>query len=267
MDIYTLIGYILAAGVGITLGLFGGGGSILTVPILTYLMGIDAPEAIAASLIIVGITSAVSLIAHQRAKQVLWKIGLIFGVAGMMGAFFGGLLGGYLPAPVLMLLLAVMMVTTAIFMIRKRPIKAGDRLENTIDQHGEPLHTELPYIRIIIDGVLVGFATGIVGAGGGFLIVPALTLLAGIPMAQAVGTSLLIIVMKSVAGAGGYLLTVQIDWPLVAIFSSIAIIGAFFGSRLAHRISDTKLRVGFGYFVVAVGILIAVQETFRILQS
>lgn len=171
MEIGIVAGLLLAVLVGLSLGLLGGGGSILAVPILTYVVGMAPREAIAASLFIVGVTSAVSVLGHARAGRVRWKTGAIFGVAGMVGAFVGGLVGGYVPGTVLMILFAVMMAATATAMIRARR-KPGDGGGST----------ELPLVRVIGDGFLVGIATGLVGAGGGFLIVPALNLLGGLPI-------------------------------------------------------------------------------------
>jgi uncharacterized protein len=251
MEIGFVIALLLAVLVGVALGLMGGGGSILTVPILTYVLGMGPKEAIAASLFIVGLTSAVSVFSHARAGRVRWKTGLIFGAAGMAGAFLGGILGGYIPGPVLMVLFAVMMIATATAMIRGRKKKA--------EVPGEP-QRKMPILRILLDGFLVGLATGLVGAGGGFLIVPALNLLGGLPMAVAVGTSLLVIAMKSFAGLSGYLLSVQIDWPVVLAFTATAIAGSFIGSALAGKIPETALRKGFGVFVLVVGGFVIYQE-------
>ncbi|MEV1128643.1 sulfite exporter TauE/SafE family protein [Agromyces sp. NPDC049794] len=250
MEIGLVIALLLAVLVGVALGLMGGGGSILTVPILTYVLGMGPKEAIAASLFIVGVTSAVSVFSHARAGRVRWKTGLIFGAAGMAGAFLGGILGGYIPGPVLMVLFAIMMIATAAAMIRGR---------RKADVPGHPQRT-MPILRILLDGFLVGIATGLVGAGGGFLIVPALNLLGGLPMAAAVGSSLLVIAMKSFAGLSGYLLSVQIDWPVVLAFTATAIAGSFIGSALAGRIPETALRKGFGIFVLVVGAFVVYQE-------
>lgn len=243
-------GLALAALVGISLGLLGGGGSILTVPILTYVIGLDPREAIAASLFIVGVTSAVGTVTHARGGRVRWRVGVIFGAASMAGAFLGGFAGGHVPGPVLMILFAIMMVWAATAMLRGRKKPASARRSSG----------PLPLVRIIADGLAVGVATGLVGAGGGFLVVPALNLLGGLPMAVAVGTSLLVIAMKSVAGLGGYLLSVQFNGPLVAAFTAIAVAGSFAGSALAGKVPERSLRRGFGYFVLAMGAIVLVQE-------
>ena len=249
MEPSVIVALLLAVLVGISLGLLGGGGSILTVPILTYVLGMDPQEAIAASLFIVGTTSAVSVVSHGRAGRVRWRMGLVFGAAGMVGAFTGGFVGGFIPGAVLMLLFAVMMVATATAMIRGGKQPAESEAPKT-----------RPLVRIIIDGFAVGIATGLVGAGGGFLVVPALTLLGGLPVAVAIGTSLLVIAMKSYAGLAGYLFTVQIQWPIVLAFTAIAIAGSFVGTMLAGRIPEKALRKGFGIFVLVMGVVVLSQE-------
>lgn len=257
MEFTLVITLALAVLVGVSLGLLGGGGSILTVPILTYVLGMPPKEAIAASLFVVGTTAIVSVISHARAGRVAWRTGIIFGLAGMTGAFVGGLLGGYIPGAILMLLFAAMMVATAVAMIRGRKKGGGEGAERG----------HLPIVRILLDGFAVGLVTGLVGAGGGFLIVPALVLLGGLPMALAVGTSLLIIAMKSFAGLGGYLLTVQLDWPVVLGVTAAAIVGSFIGARLVGIVPEKALRQGFGWFVLAMGAFILFQEVPPIIQS
>ena len=240
---------LLSVVIGLSLGLLGGGGSILTVPTLTYVAGLDAKEAIAASLFVVGATSAASSIAHARKGRVKWRTGLVFGAAGMGGAFAGGLLGGHIPGTILMIAFALMMVATSLAMIRGRKNK-------TAATH----NSELPVFKVIIEGLIVGLVTGLVGAGGGFLVVPALALLGGLSMPVAVGTSLVVIAMKSFAGLGGYLTTVSLDWGLVAGVTATAIVGSVIGSRLAGRIPEAALRKGFGIFVLAMGVFVLVQE-------
>ena len=246
-----VIALALAALVGVSLGLLGGGGSILTVPILTYVLGMPPREAIAASLFIVGATSAGSMIGHAKAHRVRWKTGLLFGVAGMVGAFAGGILGGIIPGAILMVLFALIAAIVALVFVRRAQNQAP---ESTDAEHKPAL------ARILLDGFLVGIATGLVGAGGGFLIVPALNLLGGLPMAIAVGTSLLVITMKSFAGLGGYLFSVQLNWPIVLAFTATAIAGSFAGVALAGRVPERALRKGFGIFVLVMGAFVLVQE-------
>jgi uncharacterized membrane protein YfcA len=238
----------LAVLIGVALGLLGGGGSILAVPLLVYVAGLDPKEAIATSLLVVGTTSAVALLPHARAGRVRWRTGLLFGVAGMAGAYAGGRLAAFLPGELLLGAFALMMVATAVAMIRGRRTPTGD---------GQRRH---PVPRIVLDGLVVGLVTGLVGAGGGFLIVPALVLLAGLPMPVAVGTSLLVIAMKSAAGLAGYLTSVQIDWPLALAVTAAAVVGSLVGSRLTGLVPPDTLRKAFGWFVVAMGLLILLQQ-------
>ncbi|SDI78424.1 hypothetical protein SAMN04488693_12319 [Arthrobacter subterraneus] len=250
MSVVLLATVLLSVVIGLSLGLLGGGGSILTVPILTYVAGLDAKEAIAASLFVVGVTSAVSAIDHARKGRVKWRTGLIFGAAGMAGAFGGGLLGGHIPGTILMIAFALMMVATSIAMIR------GRKNKTTATTHDG----ELPIVKVIVEGLIVGLVTGLVGAGGGFLVVPALALLGGLSMPIAVGTSLVVIAMKSFAGLAGYLTTVTLDWGLVAAVTAAAVLGSLIGSRLAGRIPEAALRKGFGIFVLVMGVFVLVQE-------
>ncbi|MFV2198638.1 sulfite exporter TauE/SafE family protein [Nocardiopsis sp. LOL_012] len=252
MDLYLILVVGLAVVVGLSLGLLGGGGSILMVPLLAYVAGMAPEEAIAASLLIVGTTSLISVFTHARRGSVRWRTGLVFGAAGMAGAFLGGLAGGRIPGTVLMVAFALMMVATAVAMIRGRgKTQAGG---------DEARGTDLPLGRIVFDGLAVGAVTGLVGAGGGFLVVPALALLGGLGMPAAVGTSLLVIAMKSFAGLGGYMTAVSLDWPLVGAVTVAAVAGSFLGAPLTPRIPEAALRKGFGFFVLAMGVLVLTQE-------
>ncbi|WP_338089895.1 TSUP family transporter [Nonomuraea basaltis] len=236
--------------VGLTLGLFGGGGSILTVPLLVYLAGVPAKAAIAMSLFVVGATSMVSAIGHARAGRIRWRTGVVFGLAGMAGAYGGGLLGPHLPATVLLAGFALMMLATAVAMIRGRktaePAPSGAK--------------ELPILLVITEGAIVGLVTGLVGAGGGFLVVPALVLLGGMPMSAAVATSLIVIAMKSFAGLAGYLQSVQVDWSIALPVTAAAIAGGLLGGHLAGRIRAERLRTAFGWFVLVMGVFLLVQQ-------
>lgn len=240
---------LLSVVIGLSLGLLGGGGSILTVPILVYVAGLDAKTAIATSLFVVGATSAVAALSHARGGRVRWRTGLVFGLAGMVGAFTGGMLGGHLPGDLLLLAFALMMVATSIAMLR------GRRTADT-----SVAHRELPLLRVLFDGAVVGLVTGLVGAGGGFLVVPALALLGGLPMSVAVGTSLVVIAMKSFAGLAGYLSTVHLDWGLTLGVTAAAVVGTLIGGRLVGRIPEAALRKAFGWFVLAMGAFVLVQQ-------
>lgn len=239
----------LAALVGVLLGLLGGGGSVLAVPLLVYVGGLEPGPAVATSLFVVGTTSLAGVLPHARAGRVRWRSGLVFGAAGMTGAYLGGRLAAYVPGAVLLGAFAVMMIGTALAMIRGRrsPAPAGTA-------------TRRPWPRIAGTGFLVGAATGFVGAGGGFLIVPALALLAGLPMTSAIGTSLLVIVLQSTAGLAGHLAGVTIDWRLAIGVTASAIVGSLVGSRFTGRIGPEQLRRGFGWFVLGMGVLVLTQQ-------
>jgi hypothetical protein len=240
---------VLAVFVGISLGLLGGGGSILTVPLLAYVAGMDAKQAIATSLLVVGTTSAVAAVSHARAGRVQWRTGLVFGVAGMAGAYGGGLLARFIPGSVLLIGFAVMMIATAIAMLRGRkevrPVEPGHRI---------------PVPKVIVEGLVVGLVTGLVGAGGGFLVVPALALLGGLPMPIAVGTSLVVIAMKSFAGFAGYLSSVSIDWKVAGMVTAAAVVGALVGARLTALVNPDSLRKTFGWFVLLMSSVILFEE-------
>ncbi|MFL4492908.1 sulfite exporter TauE/SafE family protein [Streptomyces sp. VTCC 41912] len=245
MSVLTLAASLL---IGVFLGVLGGGGSMLTVPILVYLAGQHTQQAIAASLFVVGVTSLAGLTSHARAGRVRWRTGTLFGLAGMAGAYAGGRVAGYIPDTVLLVAFALMMLATAAAMLR------GPRTTS------KQARGELPLRRLLLQGSLVGVVTGLLGAGGGFLIVPALALLAGLPMASAVGTSLLVIAMNSFAGLAGHLSDAHLDWSLTLAVTAAAVLGSLIGGRLAGRIPQRALRTGFGWFVVAMGVFVLGQQ-------
>lgn len=242
---------IIAAGavIGLLLGLTGGGGSILTVPLLVYIVGLDAKVAIATSLLVVGTASLAALAPHSRAGNVYWKTGLVFGAAGMAGAYSGGRLAQYLSDALLLLLFAGVMFASGFAMLRRRCPPAAAAGGSSRQWH-----------KVVADGFVVGIVTGLVGAGGGFLVVPALALLGGLPMHAAIGTSLLVIAMKSFAGLAGYIAHVPVDTTAAAVVGACAVSGTFLGSRLARVLSGAQLQRGFGLFVLVVAsILVAVE--------
>lgn len=245
MLILTLAAAVL---IGVALGVLGGGGSILTVPILVYLAGLDAKHAIAMSLFVVGVTSVVGAIPHARAGRVRWRTALLFGATAMAGAYGGGRLAAFIPGGWLLTGFGVMMLATAVAMLRERRDRPADA------------HRELPVPLVVAEGIVVGAVTGLVGAGGGFLVVPALVLLGGLPMAVAVGTSLVVIAMKSFAALAGYLSAVQIDWGLALAVTAAAVAGGVVGGRLAGRVPDHVLRQSFGWFVVVMGAFVLTQQ-------
>jgi uncharacterized membrane protein YfcA len=234
----------LSVVMGLALGLLGGGGSILTVPILVYALGLPAKEAIATSLLVVGVTSAVAAASHARAGRVRWRTALAFGSAAMAGAFAGGRLASFISPETLLALFGGVMLATAVAMLR--PLRVA---------RGEPR-----LARIVLDGLVVGGVTGLVGAGGGFLVTPALVLFGGLPMPIAVGTSLAVIAMKSLAGLAGYLGHVRIDLSLASVVTLAAVGGSLVGARLSSRISAASLRRGFALFVIAMALFVLAAQ-------
>jgi uncharacterized membrane protein YfcA len=260
-----ILGYLGAAIMGLTLGLIGGGGSILTVPILVYLFHINPILATAYSLFIVGLTSLIGSVSHIRMGNIHWKTAVVFGIPSILAVYFTRWaivpaipqeilsLGGFVVTKSLLLLLlfAVLMVAASISMIRKAKPRAVS---------GE---LRFNYPLILVEGLVVGVVTGLVGAGGGFLIIPALVLLANLPMKQAVGTSLIIIAAKSLIGFLGDMgAETVIDWRFLLVFSAIATAGILSGSLLSKRIDEAKLKPAFGWFVLVMGLYIIAKELF-----
>lgn len=247
------LGLALALVMGVIVGSLGGGGSILSVPILVYAFGLEAKRAIATSLLVVGTTSLVALIQHARHGRVLWRKGLLFGAFAMVGAFGGGRAATFVPGWLLLMLFAGMMVVTAVAMLRDE----GDE-EGKGDEPKASSHEALP--KVAAEGLLVGAFTGLVGAGGGFLVVPALVLFGGVPMHAAIGTSLLVIAMKSFAGLGGYLGHVSIDPMLAAGVALVAVTGAVIGASISSRAPEGVLRRTFAWLVLGMGGFMLYQE-------
>jgi hypothetical protein len=249
------IGLLLSVAIGISLGFFGGGGSILTVPLLVYVFGQEPKVAIASSLLIVAIASLAAALQHWRAGNLQPRAGLVFGAAGMTGAFLGGQAGSRMDGGVLLLLFASIMVLTALAMWRGRraPAKVDGARASTW--------------KLVLQGLTVGCFTGLVGAGGGFLIVPALVLWAGLSMPAAVGTSLFVIVMNSLAGFLGYIAHVPVDYGLVAAVAAAAIGGSFVGARLTRLVEPGSLRRVFAGFVLAMAVVILVREGSLVAQA
>ena len=229
---------LLATLIGLSLGLLGGGGSILAVPVLAYGAGLPAKEAIATSLIVVGATALFALIPHARRGHVEWRTGAIFSATAMVGAYLGGLAADWFSGTTLLLLFAAMMVVTALAMFRGR-----GELE---PKKNKPL----PVGLVIAEGLVVGAATGLVGAGGGFLVVPALVLLGGMEMHKAVGTSLMVIALKSFAAFAGHAAHVAIDPQLTVVVTVAAVAGSIGGAAMARRVPAQMLRKVFAGFVL-----------------
>lgn len=257
-----VIGYLLAALVGVSLSLIGGGGSILAVPILTYIMGVPAKSAIAMSLIIVGAVSLVGVIPHWQQGNVNFKMASLFAPVAMVGAYLGARLATLpiVTSTVQLVAFAIMMLAAALFMIRKGSQSNGNA-EQEKSNPDKSHHSGFPrWLAIPSEGLGVGILTGFVGIGGGFMIIPALVLLGKTPMKEAVGTSLVIIAFKSAAGFAGYLGRVPVDVPLMVIFTVVASIGMILGAYLAKFVAVKQLEKGFGYFVIAVAIFMLIKR-------
>jgi uncharacterized membrane protein YfcA len=243
-----LLAAILALVVGVTLGLLGGGGSILTLPMLVYVVHVADKPAIASSLFVVGVTSLVGAVSHARAGNVRFGVGVLFGVAGMGGAVGGSYVAHLLPGSALLVGFAAVMLVTSLAMMRKR---GGDA-----EGSGQ---VALP--KAIAIGAAVGFVSGLIGAGGGFLIVPALTLAGGLGMRHAIGTSLLVITMQSAAGFVGHLVNhTPVPWTLVLVVGATSVVGSLVGARMAPHVPPARLRAGFAWLVLAMGVFMLAKQ-------
>jgi uncharacterized membrane protein YfcA len=261
-----IIGFIAAIFIGVTLGLIGGGGSILTVPVLVYLFYIDPILATAYSLFIVGATSIVGSVSYFRKGLVNVKTAVVFGIPSIIAVFLTrAFIVPAIPAEVfqvgdfivtnsilLMLLFALLMVFASYSMIKKKKIVTEEL--NQVQKFNYPL--------ILLEGSVVGILTGLVGAGGGFLIIPALVILSKLPMKEAVGTSLIIIAAKSLIGFFGESGETLIDWIFLFKMTAFAIAGIFAGIALSKKIDGDKLKPAFGWFVLVMGIYIIIKEIF-----
>ena len=236
--------------VGLALGLLGGGGSILTVPVFVYAVGLDPKAAVAASLPVVALTSGAAALSHWKQGHVQVRTAVVFGVAAAVGGFAGARLAAHITGAMQFTLLGVVMLGAAYRMLR------GNVKESEIDGTNEPI----PYAKLIPVALVVGVITGVVGIGGGFLILPTLVILCQLPMRIAVGTSLLVIAMNATAGAAGYAGQVPVDWSAVALFSVFAVAGSLLASRISSRIPQAGLKKAFGVLLVALAVVILVQN-------
>jgi uncharacterized membrane protein YfcA len=246
-----------ALAIGLSLGLLGSGGSILTVPVLHYLLHQPEQEAIGGSLLVVGLIAAAACVPYATARQVDWRNVLWFGLPGMLGAWLGASLARWVPGPAQLALFAVVMLVAAWRMLQSAPLAAGE-------------HKKHP-VAIIAGGAAVGALSGLVGVGGGFLVVPALVLLAGVPMSNAVGTSLAVIAMNSFTGLGKYLHVLEakgiaLDWPTLLLIAAIGAVGSLGGKRLGQRLPQSALRRLFGIFLVVMGLFVAADVAPELLR-
>lgn len=252
----TTFAWLGAFAIGLSLGLLGSGGSILTVPVLLYLVGQDEKVAIGGSLFVVGSIAAAGGLQYAWKRQVDWRSVLWFGVPGMVGTYGGAALGGLVSGTVQLAVFALVMLAAAVLMMRPPRL---------VDQAREGDTVQRSRGKIVLDGLAVGVLTGFVGVGGGFLIVPALVLLGGLPMNLAVGTSLVVIALKSFTGLVKYLdvldrLGLALDWTVLATVTAVGLVGSFAGRRLGGKIPDAKLRRLFAIFLVLVGCWILIQS-------
>ena len=246
----------LSAVIGLIVGLLGAGGSIMTIPLFVYVQGMPAAEAIASSLLVVAMASTFALIRHGWRGLIQWRIGFIFGISGIVSSFFGGQIGSHLPEGLLLFAFSLMMATSGIAMIRQRNSSA-------VDQESKP-----KTYRLLLDGAFVGFVTGIVGAGGGFMVVPALVLFGGLAIKEAIATSLLVVIMKCFGAFAGFVLKfgggsivslnekISLDFRVIMYSILGASIGSVIGSLYSSKVKAEKLSIAFGWFVIIVAIII-----------
>ncbi|HEX7024058.1 MAG TPA: sulfite exporter TauE/SafE family protein [Gemmatimonadales bacterium] len=237
-----ILGYTLALLIGLSLGLLGGGGSILTVPVLHYVLGYGVKEAIPMSLVVVGLTAGFGAIAHGRRGSVDGRAALAFGPPAIVGSLLGADLGLRVAPSVQLSVFAIVMLAAAVSMLR------SSKLVSDATRHGTR-----PLPLVTLAGAGVGLLTGFVGVGGGFLYVPALSLLGGLPIKRAIGTSLVLILLSCAAGVVRYHGAVSLDWKAIALFSAIAFAGVAAGSRLVPYVSQQALKRGFAVFLLVVG--------------
>ena len=275
-----LFGYMCAVLIGLIMGLAGGGGSVLGVPIFAYIFGMDAVYATAYSLFVVGLTAGVGAITNARKGQIDVHTGIVFAIPAFIAVYLTrAFVIPWIPETIctigsftlskdlgIMLLFALVMFVAGYFMVKSKKqkrLKQVDPNDTVLDELGleeDDIQIVYKYKKIILEGFVIGVLTGLVGAGGGFVIVPALVLLANLPMKKAIGTSLMIICIKSLIGFIGDIQNLEIDWGFLALFSGLTIIGILVGSYFSNYIDGKVLKKGFGWFVIVMAISILVAE-------
>jgi uncharacterized membrane protein YfcA len=243
-----LLALLLAILIGVSLGMLGGGGSTLAVPVLVYVARLPVKPAIATSLLVVGGAAAIGALRHLRAGNVDGRAAATFAVVSMAGSYAGARAAAYVPDALQLILFAIIMLVVSVSMMRAKPAAAGDSRRHR------------SVIEIALVAAFVGILTGLIGVGGGFLIVPALVLVAGLEMKRAIGTSLVVIFANSLTGFLGYAGQVQIDWAVAGAFVAMAIAGVFLGTALTRYASERALRKGFAAFLLAVALFILVEN-------
>ncbi len=261
MELLELLPYLSALIVGFVMGLLGGGGSILTIPIFVYMFGIAPVVATAYSLFVVGSTASVGTLKNFRNKNINLRVGLLFGIPSFIGTYLTRRyilpnmqdhilsIGGFDVSKdiFIMILFAIMMISASMSMIRPREKSSGDKPK-----------AKAPIVIVL--GLVIGLITGFIGAGGGFIIVPALIFLTHLEIKKAISTSLFIIMMKSFIGFIGDLQTTSMDWNFLMIFSILAAIGILIGVRVAKKTKATNLKKIFGWFILVVGVFVIYKE-------
>jgi hypothetical protein len=248
--------------IGALIGLLGGGGSILAVPALVYAAGQSLPQAVTTSLLVVGITALVALVPRVRAGQIAWRIGALFGAAGAVTAFAGAAVNRLLPDGVVLGLFAALMIAAGARMLREQPDTGA-----ACATDGGPVNWRRCLPRTLAGGLVVGFLTGLLGVGGGFLIIPVLVIALGLPMTTAIGTSLFIVAANSAAGFAAHVGEVTLDVPVTIAFASSAVVAALVAGRLGVGMDTSRLRRWFAYLVFAVAAFILVQLTAGAMSS
>lgn len=263
MELVDILGFVGALLIGIVLGLIGGGGSILTVPVFVYILGVEPVLATAYSLFVVGTSAAVGAVRNAQKGMIDFKTGIVFAIPAFLSVYLTRKF--VVPAfpdhlfnvgsfdvtkdVAIMVFFAIIMLLASISMIKGRKEKEGQ---------SDKVHYNIP--MIVLEGLVVGFLTGIVGAGGGFLIIPALVLLANLPMKKAVATSLMIIAIKSLIGFLGDIQNLEIEWEFLLLFTAFSVAGIFLGIYINKFIDGAKLKKGFGWFVLVMGVYIVLKE-------
>lgn len=248
MEPLYLVALVLALGIGVSLGLLGSGGSIITLPVLVYAAKVPPAQAVGMSLAVVGGTTLFGSILGARSGHVHGKAAMLFSVTGVIGALGGSQLTHLVPPSVLLLIFAGLMVVIALRMFRPRT-------EETSSQRAE-----CHWLACTVTGLFVGTLTGFLGVGGGFLIVPALLFLARVPLKRAIATSLVVITVTSAAGLLGHLRRAHFDWGVAAIFVVLAIVGMLAGRKFVHQLDPERLRQGFAWFVLAVAVFVIAEN-------
>lgn len=257
----TIVGALL---IGLALGLLGSGGSVVTVPVLVYVLGHNSKVAVAESLVIVGAIALAGAVPYGWSRQIDWRSVVLFGLPGMAGTYGGAWLARYVSGPVQLVLFACVMLLAAWMMFRQSA-RPETKAKSASSPSVEGERHRHPAWKIAIEGVAVGVLTGLVGVGGGFLIVPALVLLGGLPMRLAVGTSLLVVAAKSLAGFAKYQhvlkeLNLAVDWQTIGWFVAVGVLGTLTGARLATRLNQRILQRIFVVFLIVMGCFVLGQE-------